>query len=373
MQESKHYSNTRHLTITMLSALLGLVLLESRGLVVWADRLETGTLQHIAQPVTQWMDQRLRPLRIGEMRPAVLHQLEVIGWSESSTQLPPLAPTERTDLPTPATLSSIATPITPAAPVIAALMPVADTLAAVPTQTPLHANLSELNARPTLRIGLVGDSMMAVGLSAVLQQHWTIKGRVQFTRAYKSGTGLARPDTYNWQQQYPILIGSPPPDLVIVSIGANDAQNFVQADQVIKFGSTEWRKQYGQRVIDFMGELTQHGTQVIWVGLPPMKKAGFDQKIDQINRLTYAIVQQYPNSSWWNPAPYLVNAQGEFIEFGETQTGKTVRLRALDGIHLSNEGADRLATPLMQWLSPSAAAPASPANSTAATPLPLNR
>ena len=120
MQESKHYSNTRHLTITMLSALLGLVLLESRGLVVWADRLETGTLQHIAQPVTQWMDQRLRPLRIGEMRPAVLHQLEVIGWSESSTQLPPLAPTERTDLPTPATLSSIATPITPAAPVIAA-------------------------------------------------------------------------------------------------------------------------------------------------------------------------------------------------------------------------------------------------------------
>lgn len=357
MKQPNSAGTTRDLAITMISAAVMLVVLESQGLVVWASRLDTGLLQHVAEPVVHTVNQTLQPLGVSDFRQTALDQLETIGWSDQAAEAqaapnpaPACAPTAMTTVqPLPTTLSSPALSVQ-----------LTDELPTLPRQTPLHAGLTQLGTQPRLSISLVGDSMMAVGLSAVLQQQYTVQDRVQFIRAYKSGTGLARPDSYDWQQRYPIVIGTQRPDVVVVSIGANDGQSFVQNGELITFGSAEWQVAYGERVLAFMQTLTQHGAQVIWVGLPPMKQAKFDQKIDQINRLTYSIVRQYPNSTWWNPAALLANPEGKFMEFDKTETGQTVRIRAADGIHLSNEGAARLAAPLMQWLAPVTTAPTTP-------------
>ena len=51
--------------------------------------------------------------------------------------------------------------------------------------------------------------------------------------------------------QSPAMLGSEKPDVVIVVIGANDAQSFVVDGKVLLFGSEEWNKTYQLRVANF--------------------------------------------------------------------------------------------------------------------------
>jgi hypothetical protein len=73
-------------------------------------------------------------------------------------------------------------------------------------------------------VALVGDSMMAVGLSDVLLRQTATDQNLRIVKAFRSGTGLARPDVFDWMEEYPAMIASEKPDAVIVAIGANDGQ-----------------------------------------------------------------------------------------------------------------------------------------------------
>jgi hypothetical protein len=150
--------------------------------------------------------------------------------------------------------------------------------------------------------------------------------------------------------EYPAMIGDQQPDVVLVAIGANDGQGFVENGQVLPFGSDAWVKVYQQRTAAFLNLLTQHGARVVWVGLPPMKSAKYDDKTAVINRIAYTVVSQYPQASWWNPSPWIADDAGRYREFTTLADGKTARIRAADGIHLSDEGAALLTPTLMNWL-----------------------
>jgi uncharacterized protein len=184
-------------------------------------------------------------------------------------------------------------------------------------------------------VALAGDSMMAVGLSEVLLRNAAQNKNLQIVKAFRSGTGLARPEVFDWMSEYPAMIGDTHPDTVIVSIGANDGQDFLENEKPLKFGSSEWITVYQQRVQQFLDLLTAQGTHVIWVGLPPMKATGYNARIALINRITYTIVSNNPNAVWWNPAPYIGDANGQYRDFAPQPDGKVKRIRATDGIHMS--------------------------------------
>jgi hypothetical protein len=76
------------------------------------------------------------------------------------------------------------------------------------------------------------------------------------------GTGLARPDVFDWMEEYPAMIGSEHPDAVIVAIGANDGQGFQEDGKVLAFGSDAWVQVYQQRIAAFLSLLTQNGATV---------------------------------------------------------------------------------------------------------------
>jgi hypothetical protein len=81
-----------------------------------------------------------------------------------------------------------------------------------------------------------------------------------------------------------------------------------------------------------------------------MKHEGYKRKIEEINRIAYTEVSLRPQVSWFNSTPYIGDAAGNFREFLTSPDGKIVRIRAADGIHLSDKGAALLTSDLMRWI-----------------------
>ena len=90
-------------------------------------------------------------------------------------------------------------------------------------------------------------------------------------------TGLARADYYNWPAALEVDLRRYHPKIVVVMMGANDAQSFYVSgnDTWLSFAmplrpTRSWWNAYTARVALVMQEATDAGAHVMWVGLPPM-------------------------------------------------------------------------------------------------------
>ena len=77
------------------------------------------------------------------------------------------------------------------------------------------------------RVLLVGDSMMMEGLGPTLHHRLRKRDNLDVHREGKYSSGLSRPDFYNWFENLPIMLEEYQPDLLIMSLGANDTQDIV--------------------------------------------------------------------------------------------------------------------------------------------------
>lgn len=348
------FSSLSQLTLVLSGFAAAVLLLESQGLAIWAERLEVGHGRAAAVWTTSVMERTLAPLGIDEFRGELLADLYRLGWTDD----PALLNGGMRDESRPNTSTVVLRPSGPGASVRrqagsrsqALSHGSVDRLAAsVPTLTPLQPLPAAADGHARV-VALVGDSMMAVGLSDGLIQQTASNPNVRVLKAFRSGTGLARPDVFDWMQEYPAMIGNAHPDAVIVAMGANDAQGFVEDGKVLPYGSPEWIGAYWQRTAAFLGLLTDNGARVVWVGLPPMRSGKFNEKIAEINRIAYDVVSRNPQATWWNPQSLIGDQSGQYREFGIMPDGQAARLRAADGIHLSDPGAMLLVPSLLQWL-----------------------
>jgi hypothetical protein len=347
----------RHMFLTLGGFVVAILLLESDGLLNWADRLEPGPLRSVAHPAASALNRTLQPLGIAGARDRTLDEATRLGWSDDAVRLARITPppTEQ------AAASQPQTSHTSSAPALAVLRPESKSILAAAAVAPIvgsvphSVSLTPLapieKGRPRVVV-LTGDSMMAVGFGISLMRRAGEDKNLRILRAFKSGTGLARPDVFNWLEQYPAILGSEKPDVVIVAIGANDGQSFVVDGKVLLFGTEDWRKTYQSRVAGFLATVESTGARVLWVGLPPMRSEPFNQRISIVNRIAFTVVSQDPKAAWWSTASFVGDATGSFREFAELPNGTLVRLRAPDGIHLAEEGASTMTADLVKWLDP---------------------
>ena len=334
------------------------LLLESEGLAHWAEGLEPGPLRTVAAPATQAIQQYLAPLNLSTLRAGTLLNLARVGWSDDPALIAramPQPPAPKTTCVAAAAGSAETLAAASPAPTAAATAPL---VAEVPRAIQLPPSLPPVVAGKPRVVALAGDSMMAVGLSAQFLREAAGDKNLRIVKAFRSGTGLARPEVFNWMQQYPAMIGAEKPDIVLVAIGANDGQGFVVDGKVLPYGSDRWRQVYQQRVDSYLSMLEASGAQVLWMGLPPMRIPVYNEKIETINRIDYTVVSQHPRAAWLNLSAVVGDSSGGFREFETTPGGKQLRLRATDGIHLSDEGAGLLTPQLLRWLDPPPPAPA---------------
>jgi uncharacterized protein len=355
--QTARFNSIRELAGVMAGFALTIVLLESQALLTWAQRLEVGFGRQDAIAVASVVQRSLAPLGLDKLREQALADLSLLGWSDDPA-LQRAARSNSAHLEQSCAVRSASGGLlrrdsTAAAGNAGATLRGGGAVVFrdVPRVTPLLPLPPGVAGKPRT-VALVGDSMMAVGLSNVLMQQAAMEQNLHIIKAFRSGTGLARPDVFDWMEEYPAMVGDQRPDVVLVAMGANDGQGFVEDGQVLSFGSDAWVKAYQQRTAAFLNLLTQHGERVVWIGLPPMKSARYEDKTVVINRIAYTVVSQYPQATWWNPLPLIADDAGQYREFATSANGKTTRIRAADGIHLSDEGAALLAPTLMHWLNP---------------------
>jgi len=335
----------------LLSAVLVALLLEASGLVVWAERLEVGAFRDFVQPVTGAWKGLVTEIHLDVPRQAALDLRE--RWS---TVLMPITQDRRvTDVRGVPEVDAVSAAVPAIKQSIESESIISlsskewpeknESLATVPDLQPVATT-----ANTPIQIALVGDSMMAVGLAPVFRRSIAREGSVRLVRAYRSGTGLSRPDVFNWLVQYSQLIGGTRPELVICAIGANDAQN-VQIDRtVFHFGTPAWKQLYAERVREFVKLLTREGAQVLWIGMPVMRETRFSRRMASVNELVKEVLAEFPQVLWMDPNPFVADSSGGFKQYRRDQLGRLMRVRADDGIHLSEAGAAFLLPAISNWL-----------------------
>ena len=246
------------------------------------------------------------------------------GWLRRPTLMPGAA----------ANASAAPEPIAPAALPVAAAVP-------APALTPL----AERAASGQLRIGVFGDSM-ADGLWTGLYREMRDQPGVTVTRFSEVSTGLSRYDYVDIQAKTARQIAEQPVDVAVILFGTNDAQGISIDGEVHDFGTEGWKAAYARRIDDLVAMLRGQNVAVYWVGLPAMKRAGFDAKMTLINEVVSARMAAL-GVPWLETESITQNAEGEYDAYlPETGTGRRRLMRANDGIHMSTAGYLRLTEPV---------------------------
>jgi hypothetical protein len=220
----------------------------------------------------------------------------------------------------------------PAAPATAAAV------AAPPASNVLHISAG----RPVV-IGVFGDSL-GDGLWAGLYHQLRDGKNYEVVRFSRAATGLARYDYVNVQEQAALQLANRRIDIAVVMVGANDEQGIIQNHQVYGFDTAPWRQVYAGRIDALVNLFRSHGAAVYWVGLPKMRREGFDQKSRVLNAI-YAGRAQVLSVPFIPTVPVTVDGQGGYDDYLE-DGGRPRLMRAKDGVHMTMAGYLRIAAPV---------------------------
>jgi uncharacterized protein len=192
-----------------------------------------------------------------------------------------------------------------------------------------------------LRVLIVGDSVGTdLGQYALVDQ----LGSTQIVSATLDGhisTGLTRPDYFNWPAELENDLAHFHPQLTIICIGANDAQNTIVNGQVLVYGTQAWDNMYSSRVGAFIAEATSAGSRVLWVGMPPMASSQLNAQMQHLDYLYATQVGRHKGARYLSSVPSLGGPGGSYTAF-KTVDGSYEEIRTDDGIHLQAAGAQLL-------------------------------
>ena len=316
------------------------VTLDSEGLLAWARRLEVGRAQRVllealvplhsalssvgAAAPRRWAARAREELasRVGGDGDPLLAE----GWISAAPPAPLPAP-----LPTP-----VPQPPEPAPP--------AELVAPVEGAPP------EVIAAPGGGVLLLGDSIMAGSLGATLERTLASSSGLHVTRAAQLGTGLARPDVYDWMKVVPALLLRERPRFVVVALGANDATNLREGDEQLDYGEARWRQVYAARVEAMMRALTGEDTRVLWLTLPPMRDRRLSGRGAFLNRLFAQSARKVPRVELLELDLLVGDRDRQYATFVHSAEGTLLRYRLDDGVHLAPAGARAVAVWVRDWL-----------------------
>ncbi|MCB1179807.1 MAG: DUF459 domain-containing protein [Leptospiraceae bacterium] len=199
-------------------------------------------------------------------------------------------------------------------------------------------SISKLTYSPEkpLRVLLVGDSMaMILGYS--FGKEIQKNEYIDFTVDAKAATSLSLPDYYNWPERFRKVLSEKNYDLIIIHIGANDAQKIRKDGKFLKFGSDEWKEEYNIRIRDFIQIGKTMTDKIYWIGLPPMQSKYFNNDVSILNNIALPICLDERIN--FIPTNYLLgNSMGEYTKT-KKYLGRYLIIRGEDGIHANGYGA----------------------------------
>jgi hypothetical protein len=215
-------------------------------------------------------------------------------------------------------------------------------VASGPTTTTTTTNPKDPTAAAPLRVLIVGDSI-GLDLGGPLQYDLAQTGVVNAALDARESTGLTRPDYFNWPAELASDLKATQAQVVVVMMGANDAQDFLGPPDV-PYTSSQWNTLYAQRVSQFMQIAESGGAGVYWVGMPPMQDPGLNGQMSDINAVDQKQAQlAKPAVDFISTTKALGTPQGGYTAFVTNAAGQIVDARAPDGTHLTQGGGQVVA------------------------------
>lgn len=191
------------------------------------------------------------------------------------------------------------------------------------------------------RVLIIGDSMMMEGLGPSLHNRLRKRDNLDVHREGKYSSGLSRPDFYNWFENLPVMLETYQPDLLIMSLGANDTQDIVIDKKRYFIDTKAWAEIYLQRAKDFIALADNGKRQIIWVSLPVMGKEPYFTRTKCISKLQAEASKTVANARFIN-IEHLLTENGKYTTFYTGKNNQSIRLRSKDLIHVSSEGGEIL-------------------------------
>ena len=167
------------------------------------------------------------------------------------------------------------------------------------------------------------------------------------------GTGLARPEVFNWPAYLAEVVARDHPDAVVLTIGSNDDQTLTGDGGGEQFGTQEWKNEYARRVGGLMDAVTGNGQATLfWVGLPPMRNTErYDTRYRLINEIVQTEAARRTGKVVFVDTSTVVSPpEGGYADYLTNPDGSVVQVRTGDGIHLTREGGDRLAALIVKTM-----------------------
>ncbi len=250
-------------------------------------------------------------------------------------------------------------PATPAVTTPAPSTPPATTtpVGATPPPAPRTPSKQAFSPRRKLRLWIAGDSL-------VITPGWAIvraAGRARAILPLGSGpdarvaTGLERPDVFNWFSYVAAKARTLRPNAVVLAFGANDDHDYMtgvpEGVSIGSFGSPAWVREYRRRVAGMMDTVNRAGAFLVWIGLPITRSETQTQRFDTINAIVESEARKRRGRVVYvDTYATFASDSGGFAQYLTDDAGRTVLVRAPDGVHFERAGGDVIARMVLRAL-----------------------
>ncbi len=183
------------------------------------------------------------------------------------------------------------------------------------------------------KVTVAGDSI-SLGLGVAMREEFegTSVGSEDAELEVKAigvdGTGLARPDNYDWPGRLEELAADFPPDVLVFSVASNDAQDLTDEDgeTVATMGDPDaWDAEYSSRLARVFDAFDGTGTEVVWLGHVRTE----DPAVAETNRHVHDLATQVAATRDWVTVEDLAELTGS----GAESTSECL----VDGLHLGRD------------------------------------
>ena len=170
---------------------------------------------------------------------------------------------------------------------------------------------------------------------------------VRVIQAAVGDSGLARPDFYDWPAHLASELAQYHPGAVVVMLGGDDGQNFINNGTYVSFGTALWHTIYSERAATLMNEAVAAGAHVFWVGMPIMGDPGLSSEMSLENQVFAQQAATHPGVTYFSSWSLFTNSAGQYSQYLPDASGQLVMMRDADGVHLTGAGWDRLANAIV--------------------------
>ncbi len=319
-----------HAILVVVGALIFAMVFNSRAMVHAGNGMPAGTTRDLVLDVAKPVNSFAHALYLDRPR----------KWLDSlfGHQPAPTGPSALSQLPSQADnrpLGSGGRPSTPAPSASASAK-----AKVIPPVKPAVPKLRVPTKADPLKILVAGDSMTEFFGPDLINQA-SAAGKATGDAVTKYGTGLVRPDFFDWSLYAQQLVNSQHPEVVVVLMGGNDGQGITLANgTVLPDGSDAWAKEYRRRVEVVMRIFSGNGKRkVYWVPMPVARNAKLAVDYHLMDLAVADAAAVVPGVTDVNIVPRLSN-NGQYADYLPGLNGQTILARTQDGIHLSTDGAN---------------------------------